>query len=337
MIPTISISRGRGNKTIKAIYAATFTSYCLLPHSVTPFLTPPSYYSSQSIASNNILPVAPSFLPPSYKNPSPSQSLLKMSTSSTPTIDIASNLMEVQNRISSCVEECENHEEGSVRLVAVSKTKPVELLMQAYDAGQRYFGENYAQELISKAESMPSDICWHFIGPLQSNKANGIVKALGVNQLSNACVETVSTIKLANKLNNAVDNLLQSENISDNDDSSGKIQLGIYIQMNTSGEESKSGVNTPQEAAELIQTIQSTCPNLQVRGLMTIGAPGDYSCFDALVECQKHVTEVVGKDDLKLELSMGMSGDFEEAIKRGATSVRVGSTIFGARDYSAKK
>merc|ERR1712071_346901 len=104
-----------------------------------------------------------------------------------------------------------NRKENSVRLVAVSKTKPIELLMKAYNEGQRRFGENYVQELVQKAQEMPEDIEWHFIGPLQSNKAAMLVK----NVPSLVCVETVSTTKLATKLNNAV---------PDNK------KLGIYIQ-----------------------------------------------------------------------------------------------------------
>lgn len=165
---------------------------------------------------------------------------------------------------------------------------------------------------------------------MQSNKASSLVKSVGVDKL--ACVETVSTLKLANKLNNAV----ASYN-DENDDKSTK-QLGIYIQINTSGEDTKSGIESEDELKELIQSIISDCPLLKIRGLMTIGAPGDYSCFDTLVEFRKTAADILGLDDEnELELSMGMSGDFEEAIKRGSTSVRVGSTIFGARDYSNKK
>ncbi|GFH48136.1 hypothetical protein CTEN210_04612 [Chaetoceros tenuissimus] len=246
-------------------------------------------------------------------------------------VDIAANIADVQSNISQTLKD-NNMTENSVRLIAVSKTKPVELLMQAYDAGQRYFGENYAQEIMSKAEEMPDDIKWHFIGPLQSNKAAPLVKSLGLKKLN--CVETVSTMKLANKLNNACTAWKESQDpgtIGKND------KLGIYIQVNTSGEESKSGVNNALECAELAKEILESCPNLKIDGLMTIGAPGDYSCFDTLVECRKEVAEAIAVDVDSLVLSMGMSGDYQEAIKRGSTSVRVGSTIFGARDYSNKK
>jgi len=203
------------------------------------------------------------------------------------------------------------------------------LLIQVYEAGQRDFGENYAQELISKASSMPSDIRWRFIGPLQSNKAASLVKSLGLEKL--VCVESVGTVKLANKLNNAVGGLLEGkEGVEDGE--GGRRTLGIYLQINTSNEDSKSGI-PPSAAPSLATSIQTKCPHLTIQGLMTIGAPGDYTCFDELVACRTKVAEVLGVEEGELELSMGMSGDFEEAIRRGATSVRVGSTIFGARDY----
>eukprot|EP00594_Rhizosolenia_setigera_P009174 CAMPEP_0178960460 /NCGR_PEP_ID=MMETSP0789-20121207/12979_1 /TAXON_ID=3005 /ORGANISM="Rhizosolenia setigera, Strain CCMP 1694" /LENGTH=244 /DNA_ID=CAMNT_0020643817 /DNA_START=202 /DNA_END=932 /DNA_ORIENTATION=+ len=235
-------------------------------------------------------------------------------------IPVAENLASVLDKIKST----SSPSNEPVRLIAVSKTKPNELLQKAYDAGQRYFGENYVQELCSKASpdsNLPNDIQWHFIGPLQSNKANMLVKTVGENL---ACVETVATLKLAKKLNNAVENFYET---SDNE---GKKKLNIYLQVNTSGEESKSGI-TPADLPSLFDDVKKECPNLLVKGLMTIGAPGDYSCFDTLVKCRDGLDVEEGE---KLELSMGMSGDYEEAIKRGATNVRVGSTIFGARDYS---
>merc|ERR1719491_1426478 len=324
---------------MKALYAA--TSYCLFPSLRS--------YSACIVSANtpSILALIPSksnssFLTSKVGHSRPSRVAFTSSTIVAMSADtgdnkvgvIGSNLGVVKHRITECVEKC-NREEGSVRLVAVSKTKPVELLIEVYEAGQRHFGENYAQELMTKAETMPSDIQWHFIGPLQSNKAAPLVKSLGLQKL--ACIESVSTLKLANKLNNAVTSLLASQ--SDDDDTSEEMRktLGIYIQVNTSGEESKSGINGADQAAALAAEIRTSCPNLTIQGLMTIGAPGDYSCFDALVECRSKVAEVLGVDAEKdLELSMGMSGDFEEAIERGATSVRVGSTIFGARDYTKK-
>jgi pyridoxal phosphate enzyme (YggS family) len=171
---------------------------------------------------------------------------------------------------------------------------------------------------------MPDDVSWHFIGPLQTNKANPLVKAVGLNKL--ACIETVSSLKLAAKLNRTVETL--------NEDTDNKNKLGIYIQVNTSGEESKSGVSPGEELIELVSKISAGCTWLSIDGLMTIGAPGDDSCFDLLRQCRDEVAIILDRDPNDLELSMGMSGDFEVAIAKGATSVRVGSTIFGERDYS---
>ena len=248
-----------------------------------------------------------------------------------PMVDVSANLADVRSRIDAKVEEC-HRPKGSVRLVAVSKTMPTQLLRSAYDAGQRAFGENYAQELMTKASEMPQDVSWHFIGPLQSNKAAPLVKKVGLPQL--ACVETVASMKLANKLNNAVDSLVQDRGESEGEGDNKTNTLGIYLQVNTSGEESKSGLAPGAELIDLARDVAATCPRLSIDGLMTIGAPGDFSCFDALVRCREEVADALGVEVDSLDLSMGMSGDYEHAIERGATSVRVGSTIFGARDYS---
>lgn len=179
---------------------------------------------------------------------------------------------------------------------------------------------------MTKAAELPSDISWHFIGPLQSNKAAPLVKKVGLPKL--ACVETVASMKLANKLNNAVENLHNYEGTEEDK------KLGIYLQVNTSGEESKSGLGPGDELIVLAKNIATNCPRLSINGLMTIGAPGDLGCFDTLAKCREDVAQALGVSSDELDLSMGMSGDYERAIERGATSVRVGSTIFGARDYS---
>ena len=210
---------------------------------------------------------------------------MSINTEDTTVADIPANLSDVQSRVAQTIKDC-NLPENSVRLIAVSKTKPIDLLMKAYNAGQRYFGENYAQELIGKAEEMPADIKWHFIGPLQSNKAGPLVKSLGLKKL--ACIETVSTMKLANKLNNAVNTLIEQ-----NDDTKEGDKLNIYLQVNTSGEESKSGVDSAKKCAELAVEISNTCANLHIAGLMTIGASGDYSCFDTLVDCRNEVADAL--------------------------------------------
>ena len=249
------------------------------------------------------------------------------------------------------------------RLVAVSKTKPVEALQVAYDAGQRDFGENYVQvlqkvdfgflnwcrsipeqnvfpqtphhpkkkkELLDKAPALPSDVRWRFIGHLQSNKAAALVK--GVPGLE--CVETVDSLKLATKLDAAVASAASSS-ASAEETAHRTVPLPVLVQVNTSGEESKHGVE-PSAAAVLAQEIKEKCPNLKVAGLMTIGQP-DYSSrpenFVCLAQVRAEVAKALGCEPSELELSMGMSGDYEAAIRMGSTNVRVGSTIFGARNY----
>jgi pyridoxal phosphate enzyme (YggS family) len=134
-------------------------------------------------------------------------------------------------------------------------------------------------------------------------------------------VETVSNLKLAKKLDNAMSEF------------DGK-RLAIFIQVNTSGEDTKSGVS-PDEAVELCQQITQDCERLEIKGVMTIGAPGDMECLDCLVKCRGNVAQALGINVADLGLSMGMSDDFEVAIEKGSTNVRVGSTIFGARNYSS--
>jgi len=260
---------------------------------------------------------------------------------------IASNLKQVRIRMEQALLErnqassLDESSQSSVRLIAVSKTKPIEMLLEAYHKGnQRNFGENYVQELISKVPLMPTDVQWHFIGPLQSNKASTLVKAVGLKQL--ACIESVDSIKLASKLNRAVESLIlekqeEKKKTKEEDDTnnSSPTKLNIFIQVNTSLEDTKSGLENIQDVIQLALDITKTCPYLQIRGLMTIGAPGDYTCFDTLVTYRKEVAHALDlSDETQLELSMGMSNDFEEAIKRGSTNIRVGSTIFGERIYT---
>jgi PLP dependent protein len=204
---------------------------------------------------------------------------------------------------------------GKTQLVAVSKTKSESDILELYHFGHRHFGENYVQELLTKAPNLPTDICWHFIGHLQSQK----VKQLLENVPNLYVLETVDSLKLAKKLENS----LHSLNIS---------QLMVYIQVNTSLEDTKSGV-LPSELESLLTSILETCPRLNVKGLMTIGSPGDSSCFDTLIDCQRIASSVLGVDISEITLSMGMSDDFEIAIEKGSSSVRVGSLIFGERNY----
>jgi hypothetical protein len=207
------------------------------------------------------------------------------------------------------------------RLVAVSKTKPNELLQEAYEAGVRDFGENYVQELVGKAPALPPDIRWRFIGKLQSNKAKALVAIPNL-----VAVETVDSLKLALKIEAAVASA----------DPPRAAPLDVLLQVDSSPWEGTKNGMPAAEVPDVAAAVRADCPHLRLAGLMTIGAPGDASCFQALVDCREAVAARLGLEPATLELSMGMSGDFEAAVKAGSTSVRVGSSIFGERDYSAK-
>lgn len=231
---------------------------------------------------------------------------------------VAANLANVQARIAAATAEAAAMPSRPVRLVAVGKTKPLEMIRAAYDAGHRHFGENYVQELVEKAPQMPDDVRWHFIGRMQSNKVGALVR--GCPNL--ACIETVTSVKLARAINKAVQGEAR--------------RLKVMCQVNTSGEASKGGAE-PADCVALCRFIAEECAALDLAGLMTIGAPDYSGCrtedFDTLHQCCHDVAAALGLPAADLELSMGMSTDFERAILRGSNSVRVGSTIFGARQY----
>ena len=229
------------------------------------------------------------------------------------------NLVAVLEKIK--VAESRSSDGQKVRLVAVSKTKPPSDIQQCYAQGQRHFGENYVQELIDKARQLPDDIAWHFIGHLQTNKCRHLLQ--GVKNL--AMIETVHSQKLAHELHRV---LFAGK-------TSVQLPLPVLIQVNTSDEGSKSGL-PPHEAPQLAQYIVASCPTLRIAGLMTIGlpdAPEDQPDFCSLRRCRDAVAQAIDVPSLSLELSMGMSADFEQAIAFGSTNVRVGSTIFGGRVY----
>ncbi|CAM6128774.1 unnamed protein product [Calypogeia fissa] len=230
-------------------------------------------------------------------------------------------LQNVLQRVQSAVESA-SRPASNVRVLAVSKTKPTSAIKEVYDAGHRHFGENYVQEITEKAAELPNDIQWHFIGHLQSNKAKALVT--GVPNLF--MVESVDSVKVANHLDRAVAEL-------------GRPPLRVLVQVNTSGEESKFGVE-PDNCVELARHVESECPHLVFSGLMTIGM-ADYTStplnFSTLGRCREDVCKALDLSPEKYELSMGMSGDFGLAIEMGSTNVRIGSTIFGARSYPAKQ
>lgn len=215
------------------------------------------------------------------------------------------------------------------RLVAVSKTKPADMVIEAYGHGQRTFGENYVQELLEKASnptilSSCPEIKWHFIGHLQKQNVN---KLMAVPNLS--MLETVDSVKLADKVNSS----WQKKGSTD--------RLKVMVQINTSGEDSKHGL-LPSETIAVVEHIKASCPSLEFVGLMTIGSfghdlsQGPNPDFQRLLSLRRELCEKLGIPVEQVELSMGMSMDFQHAIEVGSTNVRVGSTIFGERDYSKK-
>ena len=223
---------------------------------------------------------------------------------------IADNIDQVEARIRAAALAVQR-DVTSVHLLAVSKTKPAAALREAYAAGLRDFGENYLQEARAKqVELADLPLCWHFIGPIQSNKTRDIAEHF-------AWVHSVDRLKIAQRLSQQRPNELPP--------------LNICIQVNVSGEASKSGC-TPTDLPALAEAINGL-PRLKLRGLMAIPEPTDDraeqdAAFAKVRELQHSLG--MGLDTL----SMGMSHDLESAIAQGATWVRIGTALFGARDYS---
>ncbi|KKZ63076.1 YggS family pyridoxal phosphate enzyme [[Emmonsia] crescens] len=240
-----------------------------------------------------------------------------------------------------------------VRLVAVSKLKPAsDIQILHHHNPALHFGENYLQELLEKSKILPRGIRWHFIGGLQSNKC--VTLARDVRGLW--AVESVDSEKKANLLDRGwgersgegVGKDAIAVGDGDGDGDADADRLRVFVQVNTSGEESKSGIE-PAEAVRLCRYIREKCPRLKLQGLMTIGAiarskattpENENEDFVCLRETRERVETELGLlgggvegegEGEWLELSMGMSEDFEGAIAMGSNQVRVGSTIFGAR------
>ncbi len=200
---------------------------------------------------------------------------------------------------------------SAIRLLAVSKTWPVESLREAAAAGQRAFGESYVQEAIDKVDALAGEgLEWHFIGPLQSNKTRPVASAF-------AWVHSVDRLKIAQRLSEQRDVHLPP--------------LQVCIQVNVSGEASKSGV-APEALQELARAV-AALPRLQLRGLMTIPEPTpDVAVQRARFASLRHMLNALNGEGMALDtLSMGMSDDLEAAIAEGSTLVRVGTAIFGSR------
>ena len=225
---------------------------------------------------------------------------------------IASKLQLVQNRI---LQACSTvgRAPDSVKLLAVSKTFPAVTVREAFAAGQRCFGENYVQEAIDKIEALAdlrSQIEWHLIGPLQSNKTRVVAEHFD-------WVHTVDRLKVAQRLNDQRP--------------AGLPPLQICIQVNTSAEDSKSGIE-PEHAAELADAV-AQLPRLRLRGLMALPAPSeDPAVQHAALRQVRALFDTLQQRNPALDtLSMGMSADLEAAVEEGATMVRIGTAIFGHR------
>ncbi len=203
-----------------------------------------------------------------------------------------------------------------VTLIAVSKAKPAADIRAAFQAGQRHFGENYLQEALGKQTEL-SDLAiqWHFIGPIQSNKTQPIAQHF-------AWVHGVDRLKIAQRLNDAREGM--------------DAPLNICLQVNISGEESKSGIE-PDQLASLAQAVQSM-PNLRLRGLMAIPDPSlSTEALRLQFSQMRTLFNQLKQQGYALDtLSMGMSNDYTEAILEGATMVRIGSAIFGERNKTTQ-
>jgi pyridoxal phosphate enzyme (YggS family) len=225
--------------------------------------------------------------------------------------NIAERLTSAYQQMAEITAKCQR-EASTAQLIAVSKTKPVADISEAYAAGQRAFGENYVQELVEKAQFFENkaDIRWHFIGPIQSNKTRDIAAFADV-------VHSIERAKIAERLA-AQRNPTQAP-------------LQVLIQINISGEASKSGV-LPAEMLTLAKVI-ADLPRLELIGLMAIPEPavaGDNRpAFQAMAELSKQLTAIYPQAN---QLSMGMSDDWQQALTFGATMIRLGTAIFGHRE-----
>ncbi|HDS1789180.1 YggS family pyridoxal phosphate-dependent enzyme [Pseudomonas putida] len=222
---------------------------------------------------------------------------------------LADNLSAISARIASAAQAV-GRDPASVQLLAVSKTKPASAIREIHAAGVRDFGENYLQEALTKQQALSDlPLIWHFIGPIQSNKTKAIAEHFD-------WVHSVDRLKIAQRL---------SEQRP-----AGLAPLNICLQVNVSGEDSKSGC-TPADLPALAKAV-AALPNLRLRGLMAIPKPTeDRATQEAAFASLRKLQEGLG---FGLDtLSMGMSHDLEAAIAQGATWVRIGTALFGARDY----
>jgi pyridoxal phosphate enzyme (YggS family) len=227
--------------------------------------------------------------------------------------EVKEHLQAVQARIAKAAEAC-GRDARDVKLIAVSKTKSWAAIREAYAAGQRAFGESYAQELVEKASQFAAladapEIEWHFIGHLQSNKARHVARVAHM-------VHTVDTASLAKELGKRAEQSVGG-------------RLRVLVEVNVGREAQKFGV-VPEDLDEVLRAVEAE-PRLSLRGLMTVPPDGGRDVARRVFETLATLRTVHGGKERLPELSMGMSGDLEEAIAAGATMVRVGTAIFGER------
>lgn len=234
-------------------------------------------------------------------------------------MNIQQNVLRIQHRIEAACQQA-GRASNAVRLLAVSKTKSVAEISTAFEAGQSAFGENYVQEGVDKIQYFQAQglqLEWHFIGPLQSNKTRLVAEHFD-------WMQTLERAKIADRLN--------EQRPAD------KAPLNVLIQINISDEETKSGIS-PHEMLNLAKHIENL-PHLRLRGLMAIPAPTENiaeqeSAFKKMAALFEQLKQAFPAQPIDT-LSMGMTDDMPSAIKCGSTMVRIGTAIFGARDYAQK-
>ena len=229
---------------------------------------------------------------------------------------IRDNLHAVEENINAACERS-SRKRSDVKLIAVSKTKPVTMLREAYELGCRDFGENKVQELIGKYDQMPDDVRWHLIGHLQRNKVKYIVDKVYM-------IHSVDSLRLAEEISKEA----AKKNVT----------VSVLVEVNVSNEASKFGTSA-DDAVSLVEQI-AKLPNILVKGLMTIAPYVEDSQKNRLyfAKLKQIYVDIIHKniDNVCMEeLSMGMTGDYEVAIEEGATYIRVGTGIFGERQYTA--
>ena len=230
-------------------------------------------------------------------------------------VKLEENLKNVEENIMAACKRT-GRDRSEITLIAVSKTKPVDMLQEVYDQGIREFGENKVQELCDKIEVLPGDIHWHMIGHLQTNKVKYLVG-------KTALIHSVDSLHLAQEIEKQA--------------AKQEVIVPILVEVNIAEEKSKFGIHK-EEAFELVKSI-ALLPHLRIQGLMTIAPFVEDPEDNRLYFRQIHQLSVDIKeqniDNVRMDvLSMGMTGDYTVAIEEGATMVRVGTGIFGERNYN---